>query len=634
MTDYIAHFLERPEQIPVVLAAVVLWLALASLGSVVAGRDRAGGVDVIGGWAAIITLFTLAGVFSPLSFTALALMALAVAAAAAGLRWQRERRLVDPGVLRMAIIGLPLILLASAMQASQWDEFAIWLPSTRFLIDMDGFPNAAHPQTGSTFPAYPYGWTILSYLVARLTGGLQESSGALLNVMLLLTFALLMTGVIRQGAAAGRAALGPGDDDVQIAPSWGLCALAALAALPFNPTFAQKIVLTYYADTASAVALGFATALGWMALNAASAGQASLASRRAWQAGLSLTVLVALKQAAFVLFLIAVGSLAVAALRDPAIGWRRLIRLIPGMILLPLLAYGAWRYHVATQLGSAAEFVVRPFDSWSLALIPDIVMAMATVLVKKGLYLALMLIAIGFGLRALWRCRTAFDRLALVAGGLFAGYNGFLFFAYVAAFGANDALRAGSLWRYNMHLGAVGVVFAWFAIALAWTRFGVAQRLGGAVRWLPAAAVVLVVAAPFAFAGKLRFDSEPDKPYYRTVARSLAATIPAGRRFSVLDPLGSGESWVITLFQLGNRVERTGYLAAFSDTSAASIRSLLETQKPDAILVHSVTADVIAVFGPLLRDGAALTAGPNSYLLLRDRDETWRIAQTWTRPGT
>jgi hypothetical protein len=628
--DYITYFLEKPDQITVILAVSALWLGLANLGRSFAGPYQAGAGEAVCGWAGVITLFTLVGVFTPVSFTIVAGITAILAVAATVVRWRHDGQLLSSGMLRIAIVATPLILVTSAMVASQWDEFSHWLPSIKFLIESDGFPDVAQPRTGATYPAYPYGLPLLSYLAARMTGGLLESAAPLINVLLLLSFGLMVARIVRQGVK-GVTVTG---EDTTVLP-WGLCALGALAAVPFNPTFAQKVVLTSYADTSSAVALGFAVAFGWMALNAAASEEKSLASWRAWQMGLALTVLVALKQATLVLFILVTGAVAVAALRDPAVGWRRLIRLLPGMMILPLVVYAVWRFHVATQLGQFAEFTLRPLAEWSLSLVPDILTAMLTVLVKKGLYLGLMMIACWFGLRALWRCRTPFDRLALIVGALFAGYNGFLFFTYIAAFGANDALRAASLWRYNMHLGAAGVIFAWFGLSLLWVRWDMGRRLGGSMRYMPALAIVLTLAAPFIFAGKLRFDREPDKPFYRTVAKEMSSLDFGGRSFGILDPLGSGESWVITLFQLGDRVTPVGYLAAFDDTREASFRLFLERQGPDFILVHSVTPALNAALAPMLEGDVKLRAGRPSYLLRRsDTERTWSVVQTWTRPDS
>src|SRR5262249_24035967 len=144
-----------------------------------------------------------------------------------------------------------------------------------------------------------------------------------------------------------------------------------MAVTVLNPTFVQKVFLTSYADLATATSLGFAAVLGWTALNYLAAERPALARRRAWEMGLALVVLVTLKQATLVLAVLVVFAVVVAGVRDPAIANRRLAGLLTPMVLPFVIVYAVWRFHVATQL-SGAEFVVRPFAEWSVALIPHI----------------------------------------------------------------------------------------------------------------------------------------------------------------------------------------------------------------------------------------------------------------------
>jgi len=82
----------------------------------------------------------------------------------------------------MVVLGAPMLLLVSAMMASQWDEFSHWLPSARYLYVTDGFPDGRDPVTGASFPAYPYGWPLATYFASRLSGRFVEIAGALTNV--------------------------------------------------------------------------------------------------------------------------------------------------------------------------------------------------------------------------------------------------------------------------------------------------------------------------------------------------------------------------------------------------------------------------------------------------------------------
>jgi hypothetical protein len=627
MLHYLGFFFGGTEQVVTVLAVALVLLALTGIGGLVGSRRRLRSGDVVYGWAAIVAVYTVVGVFTSVPFTMIALLLGGLGGAALFHVRLRDGTMLPPGFLRTVVLALPLILIAAAMRASQWDEFSHWLPSLRFLLDTDAFPDRLHPVTGASFPAYPYGWVLLPYFASRIAGHLLEAAGPLLNVGLLLISALLIADVVRQDhverTRVERRAHDRGTDRRSRSGSlpWGLCAIGLLAVSVLNPAFVQKVALTSYADLPTATALGFAVAIGWTALNALAAGRAQLARRRAWDAGLALVVLVSLKQATLVLAVLVVILIVVTGLCDPAIRKRRLAGLLAPLILPFVIVYAIWRFHVATEL-SGAEFVVRPFADWSVSLIPRIVAAMAVALAKKGGFLALMLVATGFGAVALVRCRTPLDRLALIVGGLFVGYNGFLLFAYVAAFGANDAERVASLWRYNLHLGFAGVVFAAYGLAQLWHRWPGHTLYRG---WLARFAVALVLLAPIALAPKLRFDQEPDKPHFRAVAGVLSPLLPRGTVLAVVDPAGSGESAIITRFQLGPRVSDVLKFSAFDDTRADTIRGLIADRHAGAVLVHSVTPAVNEALGTQLVDGV-------SYLLLPDGQGGWRIVASWPKP--
>ena len=98
---------------------------------------------------------------------------------------QKENTILPPGMGRMLILGLPLLILVSGMKGSQWDEFTDWLLIPRYLLEVDGFPNRESPFSKAAFTGYPYSWHFITYLASRVAGRLLESAGALSNVLLL-----------------------------------------------------------------------------------------------------------------------------------------------------------------------------------------------------------------------------------------------------------------------------------------------------------------------------------------------------------------------------------------------------------------------------------------------------------------
>lgn len=610
MSGYLGYFIDHGGQLAALLTVAVVWLGLTALGAYLAGGQRLKEATPFYGWAAVSLVFTLGGIFTPVSFTVMS-TAVAVLAVLAGVAaWRRDGTLLPPALGKVLLLTLPLLILVSAMVGSQWDEFTDWLFTPRQLWLTDRFPDQTNKHLSGSLAAYPFNWHFITYLASRLGGHLVESAGAMVNVLLLLSFGLYLAGLVNEqyGQAPSRKGIG-----------WGLCALGALLVIPFNPTFAQKVVLTSYADTATAVALGFATVLGWQLLNALGEQRLDKAKGLAFQLGLVLLVLINMKQATLALFLLIVGALILTALRDSSIRFTDLLRRLPVIVIPALTVYLAWRYHVANELGGK-ELSVRPLAEWYITEIPQILLRMLLVFSKKGLYLALFLLVLVFALRGLIRMQGPFDRLAVIVGAIMLGYNGFLLFSYVAVFGEFDALRAASLWRYNMHLGPVLILFTAYAAA------GWAGKRRPAVLqtpWPGRIAVVLIVAAPFLFAEKLRFDKAKHVPFYRGVGADLTEVLREGNSLIVIDPRGSGESAAVTRFQLGNKDIFKSYMSVYHHPTEDNIRKVLAGGYSHA-LIHSVTPELQRVIDLGLQK-------TESYLLQRDGD-AWRILKRWQVP--
>jgi hypothetical protein len=611
MTGYPGYFIDHSGQITALLSVAIVWLGLTSLGAFVGGPKRLWEATPFYGWALVSIVFTIGGVFTTIPFTAMTIALAALAIPAGILAFHRDGALFPAGTGRIIILTLPLLILVSAMVGSQWDEFSDWLFTPRQLLQNDHFPDRTNKHLSGALAAYPFNWHFITFLASRVSGHLAESAGALVNVLLLSSFGLYLGRLIKE--AEGSAAIS--------APGWALCALGALLAIPFNPTFAQKVALTSYADTSTAIAVAFAAILAWQMLNALSEDRKDDARSLAFQMALVLVVLTNMKQATLVLFLIVVGATVLTGLRDPKIRITELLRHLPMIILPSLIIYFAWRYHVTNELGGR-ELSIRSFSEWYIAEIPQILARMLLVFTKKGLYLVLFVGVAYFSIRGLLRMRTPFDRLAVIVGAIMLGYNFFLLFSYVAVFGKFDAIRVASFWRYNMHLGPIAIVLAVYGLA-GWYYKRRPKFMEGPIPGR--IAIVLIIAAPFFFAEKLRFDKAKHVPFYRSVGIELGSFLKDADTLIVVDPIGSGESAAITRFQLGKKMNHyKSYLSAFHTPTAENIAKRLSTGGYSHALIHSVTPD--------LNKGVGLDLETDSsYLLLRDGD-IWRVIKRWQAP--
>jgi len=611
MLDYLSYFYGGTDQIQSLFATLVVWLGLSFIGRAVAGKDAMVEASPFYGWAVVTVLFTFGGVFPAIPFTWLSIVTAVFAVGSAVYVRRRDGYLIPPVFLKLFVLSAPLWLMASAMVASQWDEFSHWLPSTQFLLNADGFPDSDNKVTGASFPAYPYGWPLLLYLSAKLAGGFIENAGALLNLFGLLTFGLVLITVIAE-QSNGRSAEKP-------LHGWVYVAVAALLVTAFNPTFVQKLVFTAYSETSTAVTIGLAGIFAWMMLNALADGDDDRAKTFAWQAALALAVHINVRQANLVLFVVLLVALALVGVRDRRIPARKLFPLLAIVAVPAVVIYVTWRFHVAQHL-AGAEFTVLPLEQWHISLIPDILLAMIKVAAKKGVYFGLMLIVLALGIRATIRLETRFDRLALIAALMFLGYNAFLFFSYLAAFGKFDALRAASFWRYNIHAGFFGIAVGVAGAGLLWSRWRV-SRSSVWRRRLGYAAVAILLIAPVALAKKIRFDHEGLKPHYQAVALDLREILPKGANYLILDPQGNGEVGVITKYRISRDHGYHGVFSAFRGTDIKKVEEWLTRTKPDYVLVHSLLPGLDELLGQPLKDHV-------SYLM-KNEDAGWRQVKAW-----
>ncbi len=614
MERYLNLIFVGPGQLAPIFIALVLILGLAGLGALATGSRRLTEANFFFGWAVASTAFTLPGVIFPAPFALVTAGLFILAPFCVFLARRRGFELFPPGAWRIPVLAFPLLIIAGAMDPSQWDEFSHWLPAPKFLLATDGFPGLDNPLSGPhILAAYPYGWPLLNYMGARVAGRFMENLGGVLNIFLLLALAM----------AAFRTAIGSEAGKLTKHPlSWTAVALVVLFATAFNPTFIQKIVLTAYSDVSTAVVMGFGTLAGFRLVRRLGEARQASALSEAWQFSLLMMLLVNLRQTNLVMFLILFIGIAAIVIRDPLIDWRRFARLTPVLFIPPLIVYGAWRYHVVTELGafSGAEASLRPLALWNIAEIPQILFKMLVVAGKKAVFFLVMLIACGFALRALIRLKSDFDRMAILCAAGFLGYNAFLLLTYVGHFSLVNALNVVSYWRYNTHVGLLAVIFISFSAVLLWRRHLRPERLPG---WVPKAVIVLVLVLPLAFAPKLRFDLEAPKPHIFAVARAIKPLVPKEAKLFVMDPRGNGESAVISRYVM-NRYGQ-GWMSAFHHPTPKKIRAYLTNLRTgDHLLVHSSSPGLGEALGHEV-------SNERSYLLKRE-EKSWRLVQSWKKP--
>jgi len=601
-----------------VLAVAVL---LIGLGAFAGGPTRRPEGDLVFGLGIAVAAFTLAASIGVTHFTAVAAALGLGACAGATVVFRRNGRLTDPGVVRIALVALPLIAIAASMLPTQWDEFSHWLAHARYLFEHDSVPRSDLPRSFAVFPAYPYGNSLVAFMASRVTGAFVINASTIFSVLLLLSFGLLISRIIVSTASRTSDGAGPTNDTLNATRAgWAVCALGALAATILNPTYVTRLVFSAYADAPTGVLVGFAAALVWLSTNALAIDNEDEARSLAWQAGLVSMAMIGLKQVNIV-FLMALGlALSILVLRDPAIRWKATARLAARIFLLPLIVYLLWKLHVAFHI-TEGDFEFLPYSEWLIREIPQIIARMALIASKKGGYFGVMTIAVVAGVLAIWRYRGAFSRLAIITGTMFLSYNFFLLFAYVTAFGSGEALYAASYWRYNTHLGGVCLLFAAFSAALLWRRY----LPGRMPSWAHMAAIVLVIALPVGMAKKLRFDTHPRYQYAWETGRALADRLAAGDRILLVDASDNGQYLIIMRYHLLPVTALVDRVTSWNRLTPESVRKRIEDKQISHIWLYDFTPSLKQALGVDLK-------ASRSWLLRKDSGK-WVPEESWPHPA-
>ena len=614
MTTYFEYFFDHGGQFLSIVSVGLIWVGFAALGAIVGGPGRIRALDPMVGWAWLGFAYTALGVFLAIPFSYLSLMSLVAAISAGIFVWRRDGGLLPSGFLNLVLLALPLIILVSAMRASQWDEFPHWLMIPRYMLETDLLPSSENPYPQAYLTGYPFSWHFVTYLASRVAGKILENAGALTNVFLLLSFGLVVAQMIARGSGQ--------KNEINANPSWFLIVLGGAIMLLANPTFSQKIVLTSYAETSSAVAMGAAVVVGWLMCEALIEGENEKAKSYAWQMGALLALLINLKQATMVLVVLVLIANFLVLIRDKQVPMGQYLLLLPRIALPAIVLYFIWRYHVSSEL-TGRELSLRPLDEWFFSLVPQILMKMLVVLSKKGFYLALVIIALCMGVRGYLRSISPLDRFAAITAMVILGYNAFLFLAYLASFGKHDALRAASFWRYNMHLGPTVIAFSAYSASVLWRQYISDRWDVRRLRWLPA---ILLVIAPFVFAKKIRFDKSPMVVHYRNVGARLPEYLNKDDRYFICDPLGSGESSVIVRYELGHRAKSFGRVSAFDSARLKTLKAVVARPKLTTMIVFSMDEGFSGIIGQRLNSGY-------TYLLRREALGSWQVEGSWPQPN-
>lgn len=580
--------------------AVMTVLGLTVLGTQLVRPDNGGPVVAFAAGMGLITvLFTVFGTLVYVDFRLLSGLVGGLVVLAGYVSFRRGRLRPQLYLLLIAVITVSVLaIIVSGRTASEWDEFSHWLHAVRYLFENNRFPGS--PEAAPIFSccaAYPYGWPLLTYFPSMVFG-FAESIPAVLNVLILGLFGCLLAQLAQPQERH---------------PSIALVAVGVLGSTLLAPTFVSKLVFSTYADSITGVLVAVAAFLAYR-INQALEENDTTASQLFLALALVGAALISTKPGNLVLLACVLGSGGVLLLRNGS--WRNLRWHALSAVFIPAIVYVLWRMFVGEYL-SGQEMAIQGVEDWHVSLVPDILWAMLVVAAHKSGYFLIMAVISVLAIRGLIKMRTRIDRLSVIVGLLFLGYNAFLLFTYVAVFGEYDALRVASFWRYNTHLGLSGSLVLFMVMGHLWERF-IAHRRWSANRILLLLPCALLVIAPFAFLKSVRFDIDPMKTFIRETTRELPSHLPADASVGLYDPEGTGVSAVMGLYEWQGKLQFIGKISAFSGDK--NLESFISSSRPDYVLVLSGQRNV-----------SHLPDQPSAMLLSREKN--WAVIAAFPYPG-
>ena len=526
------------------LASATAFAALTGLGRL-PGRmiDRVAGesgllrlpVSLATGWAIAAMVSAAAAPFGADQWLiARAILGIGLAALLPWGAWRAGAASEDIRLLRDLAVALvlatPLALLAARTPAVMFDEFAQWLPNTRYLVQHGAY-------WGATFkPGHPNGSTVIALLASQVSGPFADTYFKTFTVMATASFGFVLAFVAGSGGSG------------KLPRLLGLGVLVAMV----NPFFDPRIALTSYTDAPTALLLAVAGAAAAAGVGAARGGRSAAAGGWFARSGACCAALVMLRSTNVVL--VAALALACVALNISAREGRYRQALWAGLLLAPaVVGWSLWQLYLRiARIGPDLEFhPVAAWDWWAPVTVlraffvdrlSDNPWSGGAALATACLALCLCVVA--------WRrlpeerLSTVPPRALLVITAVVCGcFASFLAVTYVGFFSREEVAQAASTWRYLTELGPLllaGLTAAVAALASAWQRRppAVIPRAAGLL------AIVLTLSLPLVARHRYALDCQyPDVVASRMLTADLrqsladfAPTATQRQRLAVVHP--------------------------------------------------------------------------------------------------
>lgn len=537
--------------------AATFLIAVAMVGFGLAMARAAGGrtkedplaaaYALVAGWA-LVSLVGAVCALAGLSLT----VPMAVAGLAGLVLFARHAAAAGRALRALALAWLllaPLLVFASLIPPTAYDEFSHWIPNARYLIAHDAFPTAALPNIESAVPGYPPASPLVGYLAGRLVAGAEEYAPKIFTVLLAGAFALTLAERLSLRGA-------------------GVLSVAAgvLLATLFNPFFDPRIALTSYTDTPTAFVLALCMFAAWKCVEE---GSAPWAMRMAGAA----LALVLMRESNVAL--VGVVGLALVLLRGR-------LRDLLALALPAFVGAAVWRSYLMLQ-AIGTPLAPRPLAEWDFnapltvarVLLTERLAARPVLGIAGGAVLVALVVLV-YVARA--RITAPVRRLLLIAGLLALLWTLFLAWNYAAVFAPGGASIALSAWRYWGQVGPT-LMLATVALLAGLGRAplaALAQRLARSAPRTRIAMGALACALPLVLLAATqrhwRHDCQfPDVAFARQTGLALRAVDLAGARLTLVHPAEPAWYANVVGYELRKPFGWVLYAATREETDRASL---------------------------------------------------------------
>ena len=565
------------------LASISIVAGLAVLGRGLRKDADFRAADILSGWGLVAAILTTISVLYARPLEVLRFIIFGAMFLAA-IRAVKQKYFISPFWCLVVFPGLVILVAINILGIGRWDDFSHWVPNALYVWQNDGVPGKDLPISNSFWPGYPYAVPFLTYLASHLAGGFLVEGGAMVNFLMLLAFAAMLTEVRHPPFRERRISL----------ISVGLLSFALLAVTLLNPSFNASFTMTNQGDTSTMVTVGALGLMFWNLIDALVRKDRVAKQELFLQILLVSTLLILIKQGNLALLGLLIIAFLVVSWKNKVFKEASVLVLI--VFIAAFLFRYIWQHHVDTELAGNGKGL-KPIHEWRWDLLAPLLRAMGSEALRKSGCFGLILVAGIYGIASVFRGPNPVRNFAILAGVVGVGYTIFLMLCYLGgAFNEGEIRTAASFYRYETHVGLLNIGLVWIAgpRLLGWlqertkTFFPTPRNKASA----GACCFALLVFPLILLLQPAWLTARPSSQVcsLRNQARLIAARLPEDARLAIVEAETNGKFSHIVNFELSLDQRRASVALTVHrlkvDTLSPHFNDFLQDKNINAIYVQ------------------------------------------------